>query len=262
MTQAVHGDTWRVGQPNQEPDLTPRRAPRLAASLLLVTCAAGCSGDTGDAQPAVQRSPLLQPQRYTETAPATYRVRLETSAGDVVIQVQRDWAPIGADRFYNLAKGGFYDDSRVYRVVAGFMAQIGLNADPYVSQAWKTQYLVDDPVVESNTRGRVAFAKGGRHTRTTEIFISYKDNSALDAEGFAPLGTVIEGMDDEHGGRVRVDPNGDVLAQRVVGNARDATAVDGDVEVGPRAERVGIVDRLVLTLGGEDREHEVDLAAR
>ena len=195
MTQAVPGDTWRVGQPNQEPDLTPRRAPRLAASLLLVTCAAGCSGDTGDAQPAVQRSPLLQPQRYTETAPATYRVRLETSVGDVVIQVERDWAPIGADRFYNLAKGGFYDDSRVYRVVAGFMAQIGLNADPYVSQAWKTQYLVDDPVVESNTRGRVAFAKGGRHTRTTEIFISYKDNSALDAEGFAPLGTVIEGMD-------------------------------------------------------------------
>ncbi len=171
------------------------RAPRFATLLMLAAAIASCAADSGDAEPVVTRNPLLRPQRYTEAAPATYRVRLETSVGDVVIEVHRDWAPIGADRFYNLAKGGFYDNSRVYRVLPGFMAQIGLNADPYVSQAWKTQYLVDDPVVESNTRGRVTFAKGGRHTRTTEVFISYKDNSALDAEGFAPIGSVIEGMD-------------------------------------------------------------------
>jgi peptidyl-prolyl cis-trans isomerase A (cyclophilin A) len=175
--------------------MTRPLATTLAAALVLATRVAACGGDAGDAEPVAARSPLLQPERYTETAPATYQVRIETSDGDVDIQLHRDWAPIGADRFYNLAKGGFYDDSRVYRVVAGFMAQFGLNADPYVSQAWKSQYLVDDPVVESNTRGRVAFAKGGLHTRTTEIFISYKDNSALDEKGFAPIGEVIEGMD-------------------------------------------------------------------
>ena len=175
--------------------MIPRSSTHLTRSLALIALLSACGGDSADSVPAVTRNPLLQPQRYTETAPATYQVRLETSAGDVVIQVHRDWAPIGADRFYNLAKGGFYDDTRIYRVLGGFMAQFGLNGDPYVSQAWKTQFLVDDPFVESNTRGRVAFAKGGRHTRTTEIFISYKDNSALDDQGFTPIGEVIEGMD-------------------------------------------------------------------
>ena len=169
-----------------------RLAITLTAVALLVPIT-GCGRD--DDTPQVARSPLLQPDRYAETAPASYRVRLRTSAGDVVVQVHRDWAPVGADRFYNLVKGGFYDDTRIHRVVAGFMAQFGLNSDPYVNQAWKSQFLVDDPVVESNTRGRVAFAKGGLHTRTTEVFISYKDNSALDGEGFAPIGEIVEGMD-------------------------------------------------------------------
>lgn len=175
----------------------PNESKTRALVALLVALAIGACGGSSDSDQATaaQRNPLLRPDDYHETAPDDYRVTLETTAGDVVIQVHRDWAPLGADRFYNLAKGGFYDDSRVYRVVPGFMAQFGLNADPYVNQAWKTQYLVDDPVVESNTRGRVAFAKGGVHTRTTEVFISYKDNSALDDEGFAPFGEVIEGMD-------------------------------------------------------------------
>jgi peptidyl-prolyl cis-trans isomerase A (cyclophilin A) len=168
---------------------------RRTAVPLLAALTIGCGGGSDDATQGVVRSPLLQPGRFAETAPARYQVRLETSGGEVVIDVHRDWAPIGADRFYNLAKGGYYDDSRIYRVLAGFMAQFGLNEDPYVSQAWKTQFLVDDPVVESNTRGRVAFAKGGRHTRTTEVFISYKDNSALDEEGFTPFGEVVEGME-------------------------------------------------------------------
>jgi len=166
--------------------------PSIFCVALLVTA---CGGADDDTTPRVQRSPLLQPDRYAETAPAAYRARLETSAGVVVIEVRRDWAPIGADRFYNLVKGGFYDDARIYRVLAGFMAQFGLNGDPYVNQAGKAQFVVDDPVVETNTRGRVAFAKGGLHSRTTEIFISYKDNSALDGEGFTPIGEVVEGMD-------------------------------------------------------------------
>lgn len=174
-------------------------ASRRARTLFVVALAlAGAScGGAPDAEEgaATTRSPLLRPQDFDETAPAQYRVTLETTEGDVVIQVHRDWAPLGADRFYNLVRGGFYDDTRVYRVLDGFMAQLGLNGDPYVNQAWKSQFIVDDPVVESNTRGRVAFAKGGVHTRTTEVFISTKDNSALDAQGFAPFGEVVAGMD-------------------------------------------------------------------
>ena len=169
-----------------------RSAITLALLALVVACGGGSDADSSE---TVTRSPLLRPNRYTETAPEVYRVHLETTAGDVVIRVHRSWAPLGADRFYNLAKGGFYTDTRVYRVVEGFMAQFGQNGDPYVNQAWKTEYLVDDPVVESNTRGRIAFAKGGRHSRTTEVFISYKDNSSLDAQEFAPFGEVIEGME-------------------------------------------------------------------
>jgi peptidyl-prolyl cis-trans isomerase A (cyclophilin A) len=163
--------------------------------LVSVLGVGACGGSSDAGEETVARSPLLRPQNFVETAPAEYRVTLATSAGDVVIQVHRDWAPLGADRFYNLARGGFLDDSRVYRVVDGFMAQFGLNGDPYVNQAWKTEFIVDDPVVESNTRGRVAFAKGGVHSRTTEVFISYRDNSSLDAQGFAPFGEVVEGMD-------------------------------------------------------------------
>lgn len=167
------------------------RPTEVALALLVV----GCAGDGGDATPAVERNPLLRPDSYAQTAPETFRVRLETSVGDVVVDVHRAWAPIGADRFYNLVQGGYYDDARVYRVLENFMAQFGLHADPFVTRAWKSQFLVDDPVVESNTRGRMAFAKGGLHTRTTEVFISYKDNRALDAEGFTPFGEIVEGME-------------------------------------------------------------------
>jgi cyclophilin family peptidyl-prolyl cis-trans isomerase len=164
---------------------------------LLLMVALGCGGgsESEEAVSATVRSPLLRVSDYQEQAPDAYRVTLSTSVGDVVIEIHRDWAPLGADRFYNLAKGGFYDDTRIYRVLPEFMAQFGLNGDPYVNRAWKTEYLVDDPLVESNTRGRVAFAKGGLHTRTTEIFISTKDNSSLDDKGFTPIGEVVEGMD-------------------------------------------------------------------
>ncbi len=178
-----------------ETAVSHRTLRKLFSVLLLAGVYSACGGSSDDAEPTITRNPLLQPQRFQETAPAAYQVRLETSVGDVVIQVHRAWAPLGADRFYNLAKGGYYDDSRIYRVLPDFMAQFGLHADPYVTQAWKSEYLVDDPLVASNTRGRVAFAKGGLHTRTTEIFISHKDNSQLDERGFTPIGEVIEGMD-------------------------------------------------------------------
>lgn len=172
-----------------------RFARLVPAALLLASFATGCGGDAESDAPRQAQSPLLRPNRFTDTAPPRFRVRLETNQGDVVIDVHRDWAPLGVDRFYNLVRGGFYDDTRVYRVVDGFVAQFGLNGDPYVNVAWKSEFLVDDPVLQSNTRGRVTFAKGGLHTRTTELFFNLKDNSSLDAQGFPPLGEVVEGMD-------------------------------------------------------------------
>ena len=175
--------------------MTRRFASTACSLILLPMLLAMCGGDADDAEPSQPPNPLLRPARFTETAPATFRARFETSVGEFVLELHRDWAPLGVDRFYNLAKNRFFDDSRAYRVIDGFMAQFGINADPYVSQAWKTQFIVDDPVVETNSRGRVTFAKGGLHTRTTEIFVNYRDNAGLDEEGFSPIGEVIEGME-------------------------------------------------------------------
>ncbi len=210
-----------------------RTAPLLATAAAV--CAGfllACGGGSDADEPVDPRrtDPLLRPANYEETAPGEYRVRLATSVGDVVIRVHRDWAPLGADRFYSLVRGGFYDDTRIYRVVPGFMAQFGLNGNPYVNQVWKSEYLVDDPVVETNARGRVAFAKAGVHTRTTEVFISYKDNAALDGEGFAPFGEVVEGMevvDAFHGDYGDGPPRGDGPYQAMA-SARGNEYLDAD----------------------------------
>ena len=170
---------------------------RVARSLSLIATllALGACATQDESDARGTPNPLLQPSRFTSTAPETFQVRFETSAGDFVVAVRRDWAPLGVDRFYNLVRGGFFDDTRVYRVVDGFVAQFGLSGDPYVNQAWKTEFLVDDPVTQTNRRGRVTFAKGGRHSRTTEIFVNLRDNPQLDENGFAPLGEVVEGME-------------------------------------------------------------------
>jgi peptidyl-prolyl cis-trans isomerase A (cyclophilin A) len=108
--------------------------------------------------------------------------------------VHRDWAPNGADRFYNLVKNGFYDNTRFFRVIEGFMAQFGVNGDPKVSAVWRESRIKDDPVKVSNKRTFVTFATAGPNTRTTQIFISYGDNSNLDSQGFSPFGQVVSGM--------------------------------------------------------------------
>jgi peptidyl-prolyl cis-trans isomerase A (cyclophilin A) len=129
-------------------------------------------------------------------APATYKVKFVTSQGDVIIQVTRAWAPIGADRFYNLVRGGFFNGAAFFRVIPGFMAQFGISPDPKVSKVWMNENIVDDPVKGSNKRGFVTFAKASMpNTRSTQVFINYGDNSRLDSDGFAPFGEVIEGMD-------------------------------------------------------------------
>jgi peptidyl-prolyl cis-trans isomerase A (cyclophilin A) len=131
-----------------------------------------------------------------EQAPATFRARFDTSQGVFVIEVQREWAPLGADRFYTLVKKGFYDDARFFRVLSGFMAQFGLSGDPKVQAEWASANLLDEPPKQSNTRGFVSFAKeSSPNTRYTMVFINYIDNSYLDASGFAPFGRVISGME-------------------------------------------------------------------
>ncbi|HTS60423.1 MAG TPA: peptidylprolyl isomerase [Candidatus Acidoferrales bacterium] len=131
---------------------------------------------------------------WREPAPATYRVRLVTTAGVIVLEAHRDWAPVGADRFYNLVRAGFYDNSRFFRVTPRF-AQFGIPGDPAIAAIWRERAIRDDPVRETNTRGRFAFAMTGPDARTTEIYICKTDMSAQDKDGFAPLGMVIEGMD-------------------------------------------------------------------
>ena len=154
-----------------------------------------------------------------EKAPDTYKVKLDTSKGPFVIEVHRSWAPLGADHFYSLVKSGFYNDVRFFRVVPNFMVQFGMNGDPKVQSAHNTT-IKDDPAKESNKRGYVTFAKtGAPNSRSTQIFINFKDNAFLDAQGFAPIGQVVSGMDivDKINAEYREQPNQNEI--RASGNA-------------------------------------------
>ncbi|MCB9718647.1 MAG: peptidylprolyl isomerase [Myxococcales bacterium] len=145
---------------------------------------------------------LLDPSKATERAPAVYKVKLETTKGDVLLELHRDWAPNGADRFYNMVKIGYLDDVAFFRAIDGFMVQFGMHGDPKVSEAWKDATIEDDPVKESNARGNITFAMRGPNTRTTQLFINTVDNNGkgerpvnLDKMSFAPFGKVLEGME-------------------------------------------------------------------
>ena len=137
---------------------------------------------------------LMNPAALNEQAPPTYRVLVESSKGPFVIEVHRDWAPNGADRFYNLVKNGFYNDARFFRAIENFMVQFGINGDPRISAVWRKANIKDDPVRISNRKSFITFATAGPNTRTTQVFINYGDNHSLDAQGFAPFGQVISGM--------------------------------------------------------------------
>ncbi|MEY3174151.1 MAG: hypothetical protein RLZZ436_2065 [Planctomycetota bacterium] len=138
---------------------------------------------------------VAQEKTKATSVPETYRVKFETSCGDFVVEVQRKWAPKGADRFHELVTAGYYDECRFFRVVPGFVVQWGMNGDPAVYAKWKDREFADDPVVESNLTGMVTFATKGPDTRTCQLFINTADNQRLDSLGFAPFGKVIEGMD-------------------------------------------------------------------
>lgn len=149
---------------------------------------------TAPKTPAPSSGNLLDPTTLNATAPATFRAKLTTTKGDIVIEVTRAWAPRGADRFYNLVRAGFFSDVAFFRVLPGFMAQFGISGRPDVARVWQNANIQDDPVKQSNSRGKVTFATAGPNTRSTQFFINFGNNAGLDNQGFAPFGEVVEGM--------------------------------------------------------------------
>jgi peptidyl-prolyl cis-trans isomerase A (cyclophilin A) len=168
---------------------------RSVTAVGALACAAliGCS-PANEANKVETKKEAGPPKK--ETAPDVFQVNLDTSKGLVVIEVHRDWGPVGADQFYSLVKTGFYDGDRFFRVVRNFVVQFGINGDPKVNRLWANANLPDDPVKEHNVKGAVTYAKAGPNSRSTQLFINLKDNrAALDKAGFAPIGKVVAGMD-------------------------------------------------------------------
>ena len=161
------------------------------AALVAIALAAGLS-----AEQTAPRKSLMVPANLKETAPETYNVTFDTSIGAFVIKVTRAWAPNGADRFYNLVKNGFYDEARFFRAVPNFMVQFGLHANPTVTKVWQSARIPPDKVTQSNRKGFITFAMGATpDTRTTQVFINFRNNTNLDGMGFAPFGEVVSGIE-------------------------------------------------------------------
>lgn len=163
------------------------------------------------ARPAYDRT-LLHPALLKEKAPDQYKVKFTTTRGEFTVTVTRAWAPLGADRFYNLVKHHFYDNASVFRVAPGFVAQFGISSYPAVSAAWHKTEIKDDPVTQPNKKGYITFATAGANTRTTQVFINLKDNTFLDKTGFAPFGivdgngvNVVEMFYDQYGDNSGID---------------------------------------------------------
>ena len=138
---------------------------------------------------------LLHPASLTAKAPDSFQVKFTTTKGDFVVDVTRSWSPVGADRFYNLVKHGFFTDAAFFRNVPGFIVQFGLSADPAVNKVWRNANIKDDQVTQSNAPGTITFATAGPNTRTTQLFINFGNNTFLDSQGFSPFGKVSSGMD-------------------------------------------------------------------
>jgi len=167
----------------------------LTRMLVHTALAALCVAAAACGRMGAQDAGLRNPSALTEQAPNTFRAAFNTSKGALVLEVHRDWAPMGADRFYNLVKNGFFNDVRFFRVIDGQLAQFGMHGDPAVQEAWRDAVIADDPVRHGNTRGTVSFASRGPNTRTTQLFINLRDNTAYDRLGFAPIAEVVSGME-------------------------------------------------------------------
>lgn len=216
------------------PSDTARRTPRASAGRR-------------SPQDSADRAVLLDPEhaQWRIRAPERFRARFSTSAGDFVVEVHRDWAPLGADRFYNLVRLGFYDDTRVFRIRAGVFAQFGLSGDPAVNAVWYERTIPDDPPGERHTRGRVFFAMRGPNDRTTQAVINLRDNPDYYEQGFVPFGEVVEGMDvvdslyagygEDAGGGMRAGNQGRIVSE---GNAH----LDADFPLLDKILRAVIVE--------------------
>lgn len=154
------------------------------------------SENTEETEPMTQEPGGIGPEFATLTAPDTFKVKFETTQGDVVAEFYREWAPQGVDRVYNLVKQNYFTDMRLFRVVPDFVVQFGIHGDPEVMAKWMNAKLMDDPVKQTNAPGTLTFAKtGAPNSRGTQLFINFGNNAFLDSQGFAPIGKVVEGMD-------------------------------------------------------------------
>ena len=165
-----------------------KRTTTCLAFLVFIVFLPACSNNAPTTETA-------KPPAKSEPAPSEFKVKFDTSKGEFIVEVHRDWAPHGADRFHELVKSGFYDDARFFRVVKNFVVQWGIHKDPKVSELWRQLDIPDDPVKESNRRAYLTYAMAGPNTRTTQVFINLRSNASLDSQGFAPFGKVTEGMD-------------------------------------------------------------------
>jgi peptidyl-prolyl cis-trans isomerase A (cyclophilin A) len=185
---AITAQAWSQAQPAQ---------PKAPVQPTTKTAPAQ-GGATTKKTPAAVRPPydraLLHPALLKDKAPDEYKVKFTTTKGDFTVTVTRAWAPLGADRFYNLVKHHFYDNASFFRVLPGFVVQFGISAYPPVSAVWESANIKDDSVIQSNLRGYVVFAMGGANSRTTQVFVNLVDNKRLDSMGFAAFGQVTEGM--------------------------------------------------------------------
>jgi peptidyl-prolyl cis-trans isomerase A (cyclophilin A) len=169
--------------------VTMRRFCWLALSAAACLALGGCSSPD-----ETTKKTLVSTAPKVEKTPDVFQATLETSKGPVVVEIHRDWAPIGVDHFYSLAKTGYYDGNRFFRVTRAY-AQFGINGNPQTSSLWSTAYLPDDAVKQSNKKGTLTYAHLGANNRTTQLFFNRKDNQDLDKSGFAPIGRVVTGMD-------------------------------------------------------------------
>jgi peptidyl-prolyl cis-trans isomerase A (cyclophilin A) len=172
----------------------PVTAPKTAVAPKSGAAKLGTAAHAGPAASRAFDRALLKPALLKEKAPDAFQVKFTTARGDFTVAVTRAWAPLGADRFYNLVKHGFYNNASFFRVVPNFVVQFGISPYPSVTTAWKKTEIQDDPVLQSNKKGYLTFATAGPNTRTTQVFISLKDNAGLDRQGFAPFGQVTDGM--------------------------------------------------------------------
>ena len=176
--------------------MSTRRITTIAAGAALAGLTACGTAEEG-AGSGADMGALMDPAgaEMTQEAPATFRARFETTRGTFVVEVERRLAPRGADRFYNLVRHGYYNGNKLFRVIPGFVVQWGMSGDPALNKVWHAARIPDDPVIASNVPGTITFAMAGTNTRTTQLFINYKNNAALDRKGFSPFGRVVEGME-------------------------------------------------------------------